>query len=161
VSSDTERKRARPFEPPDLRALPAEAYTPAALAALYDRLATLAASAIESGHTVLIDATFLKQAQRERFAALARALRVPSWILDFRADRARLEARVRSRLGGPRDASDAGEAVLAAQLANAQPLTEQERESTIAFDTDVPIDAFTKREYWQALFERVDSESGG
>jgi len=161
LSSDTERKRARPFEPLDLRALPADAYTPDAQAALYERLATLASSALEAGHTVLIDATFLKQRQRERFATLAQERHVPCWILDFRADRTRLDARVRSRSAGPRDASDAGEAVLAAQLANAEPLTARERESTIAFDTDVPLDAFAKRDYWQALFERMAGESGG
>jgi len=160
LSSDTERKRARPFEPPDLRTLPADAYTPAAVAALYDRLAALAGTVLEAGYPAIVDATFLKRAHREPFAALARRLGVPMGILDFRADPACLAQRVRARSLGPRDASDAGEAVLAAQLADAEPLSDAERESTIAFDTDVPLDAFTQRAYWQPLFERLAAVGG-
>jgi len=155
LSSDTERKRRRPFEPPDLRALPSDAYTPDALAAHYERLAALAGSVLEAGYTTIVDATFLRRANRERFAALARRLRVPMLILDFQASPTCLTQRVRARSHGPRDASDAGEAVLAAQRANAEPLDAAERASTVAFDTDVPLDAFGRRDYWAALFARI------
>ncbi|HTH62043.1 MAG TPA: AAA family ATPase [Paraburkholderia sp.] len=151
LSSDTERKRARPFEPPDLRTLPADAYTPDAIAAQYGRLADHARMALVAGYTVIVDATFLARAARERFAALAGELRVPWLILDFDASPACLAQRVRARALGPRDASDAGEAVLAAQRAQAEPFSAQERASTIAFDTDVPLDAFTRRAYWEPL----------
>jgi predicted kinase len=159
LSSDTERKRTRPFEPLDLRALPSAAYTPDAVDALYERLSALAAIVLGAGYTTIVDATFLKRAQRERFGALARRLGVPTMILDFQADAACLAKRVRARALGPRDASDAGEAVLAAQLAEADPLSAEERASTITFDTDVPIDTFTQRSYWDALVERLFEHS--
>jgi aminoglycoside phosphotransferase family enzyme/predicted kinase len=159
LSSDTERKRARPFEPPDLRTLPADAYTPDAVAAQYERLAALAGPVLDAGYTVIVDATFLKRVQRERFAALAQQRGVPMLILDFRADPARLAQRVRARSLGPRDASDAGEAVLAAQLADAEPLCAAELESTVVFDTDVPLEAFANRAYWAPLFERAAPDS--
>ncbi|TDV13870.1 AAA family ATPase [Paraburkholderia caballeronis] len=160
LSSDTERKRARPFEPLDLNALPSDAYTPAAIDALYGRLAGLARTALDAGHTVIVDATFLKRAQRERFIALASRLGVPLHILDFHADPARLAERVRARALGPRDASDAGEAVLAAQQASADPLSADELASTIGFDTGVPLDAFANAAYWQPLFERMNDDDG-
>ena len=155
LSSDAERKRARPFEPPDWRTLPSGAYTRDAVAALYERLAGLAGMVLDAGYTAIVDATFLKRAYRERFAALAERVGVPMLILDFRIGRACLAERVRARSLGPRDASDAGEAVLAAQLADAQPLSAAELAATIAFDTGVPIDAFTRRAYWEPLFERM------
>lgn len=155
LSGDMERKRGRPFEPPDLRALPSAAYASDAVAAHYERLVALAGSVLDAGYSAIVDATFLKRANRERFAALARRLDVPMLILDFQADPTCLAERVRARSVGPRDASDAGEAVLAAQLADAEPLGAAELESTIAFDTEVARDAFTRREYWAALFERL------
>jgi len=156
LSSDAERKRARPLEPPERRPLPADAYTPAAIAALYERLATLAGAVLEAGYTAIVDATCLKRIHRAPFAALARRVGVPLLILDFHADPARLAQRVRARAAGGRDASDAGEAVLAAQLADAEPLTAEERQATLRFDTDVPLGAFARRAYWGALWERLE-----
>jgi uncharacterized protein len=164
ISSDIERKRAQPFAPPDLTALPASAYTPEAIAAHYDRLAALAADVLGAGYTVLVDATFLKAAHRARFVALAHRLGVPALILHFHADAARLIERVNTRMNtrmnarthGPRDASDAGEAVLAAQLASADPLDPEERHITVDLDTDVPIAAFASSAWWAPLFERME-----
>jgi uncharacterized protein len=156
ISSDIERKRARPFAPPDLATLPASAYTPASIAAHYDRLAGLAADVLGAGYTALVDATFLKAAHRARFVALARRLGVPVLILHFHADPAQLIERVNARARGPRDASDAGEAVLAAQLAGADPIDPEERRITVELDTDVPMAAFATSAWWAPLFERPE-----
>ena len=90
---------------------------------------------------------------------LAQQHGVPMLILDFRADPARLAQRVHARSLGPRDASDAGEAVLAAQFADAESLSAAELESTVVFDTDVPLEAFANRTYWEPLFERAAPDS--
>jgi aminoglycoside phosphotransferase family enzyme/gluconate kinase len=156
ISSDTERKRARPFAPPDLEALPPNAYTPEAIAAHYDRLAELTAEVLGAGYTALVDATFLKASHRARFVALAEQLGVQVLILHFHADPARLAERVNARARGPRDASDAGEAVLAAQLASADPLDSEEQRITVDLDTDVPIAAFASATWWAPLFEQMD-----
>ncbi|MFC5429953.1 AAA family ATPase [Paraburkholderia denitrificans] len=161
ISSDIERKRVRPFAPPDLQTLPASAYTPEAIAAHYDRLVELATTVLGAGYTTLVDATFLNAVHRARFAALARRLDVPLLILHFHADSAVLVERVNARARGPRDAlnasnaSDAGEAVLAAQMASADPLDSAERHVTVDLDTNVPMDAFASTAWWAPLFERM------
>lgn len=155
IASDTERKRARPFAPPDLETLPASAYTPEAIAAHYDRIAELTTGVLDAGYTALVDATFLKAAHRARFVALAERLGVPVLILHFHADPARLVERVNARARGPRDASDAGEAVLAAQMASADPLDPIEQRITVDLDTDVPVAAFDSATWWAPLYERL------
>ena len=161
ISSDTERKRTRPLAPPDLQALPASAYTPEAIAEHYDRLVELAACVLGAGYTALVDATFLKAAHRARFAALAEQLGVPYLILDFYADPACLAQRVNARARGPKDASDAGEAVLAAQQAGADPLDDAEQHVTIRLDTDVPVGTFSQASWWAPLFTRMEEMGAG
>ncbi len=101
------------------------------------------------------------RADRARFAALAHRLDVPLLILHFHADPAVLVERVNARARGPRgalnasNASDAGEAVLAAQMASADPLDSAERRVTVDLDTDVPMDAFASTAWWAPLFERM------
>ncbi|MCP3712103.1 AAA family ATPase [Paraburkholderia sp. CNPSo 3274] len=161
VSSDLERKRLEPFAPPSLDALPPGAYTQAALDAHYVRLVAHVRDVLNAGYTALVDATFLKAAHRARFAALARELNRPMLILNFHAPQARLAERVNARARGPRDASDAGADVLAAQFAQADPLDEHERQRTVDLNTDVEIEAFSREPWWAPLFSRMRAENGG
>jgi aminoglycoside phosphotransferase family enzyme/predicted kinase len=160
VSSDIERKRLAPFAAPSLDALPASAYTKAAVDAHYERLVAHVRDVLDAGYTALVDATFLKAGHRARFAALARELNRPMLILNFHAPEARLAERVNARASGPRNASDAGADVLAAQFAQADPLDAQERLRTVDLDTDVAIEAFARVQWWAPLFERVRAEDG-
>nr|WP_277397867.1 ATP-binding protein [Paraburkholderia sp. Ac-20347] len=157
ISSDIERKRAHVLDAPALDALPPQAYTREAIDAHYARLIALAAEVLDAGYTVLIDATFLQSANRTRFAELARRKNVPMLILDFHADAARLKERVKARAAGPRDPSDAGEAVLTAQMASADALDEEERRMTVQLDTDVPIEAFSDTAWWEPLWARMNA----
>ncbi|AOJ72526.1 MULTISPECIES: bifunctional aminoglycoside phosphotransferase/ATP-binding protein [Burkholderia] len=159
LSSDSERKRARPFAAVDARPLPAAAYTPQQIDAQYERLRALARDVLRAGYTALVDATFLSQARRARFVALAREMGVPVFILDFRASRACLEKRVDARAAAQNDRSDAGAAVLATQLASADPLDADERAHTIGFDTDVPLQAIRSAEYWRPVLDALDTAS--
>jgi len=160
VSSDLERKRREPFAAPSLDALPASAYTQAALDAHYECLVAHVRDVLNAGYTALVDATFLKAAHRARFAALARELNRPMLILNFHAPQGRLAERVNARARGPRDASDAGAEVLAAQIAQADALDAQERQRTIDLDTDVAIEAFSHEQWWAPLFGRLHAEGG-
>ncbi|WP_237181417.1 AAA family ATPase [Paraburkholderia tropica] len=157
ISSDIERKRAHVLDAPTLGALPPQAYTREAIDAHYARLVALATDVLDAGYTVLIDATFLQSANRKRFAALARRKNVPMLILDFHADAARLKERVKARAAGPRDPSDAGEAVLTAQMASAEALDAEERRMTVQLDTDVPIEAFSDTAWWAPLWARMNA----
>ncbi|MEX3945745.1 AAA family ATPase [Paraburkholderia sp. BR10937] len=160
VSSDLERKRLEPFAPPSLEALPASAYTQPAVDAHYERLVAHVRDVLNAGYTALVDATFLKATHRARFAALARELNRPMLILNFHAPQARLAERVNVRARGPRDASDAGADVLAAQLAQADPLDARERQRTVDLNTDVEIGAFSREPWWAPLFARMGAEDG-
>ncbi len=140
VRSDIERKR--------LFGLDAEArsageierglYQPDATLRTYDRLQTLAQDILAAGFPVIVDATFLKQAQRDAFRALADARGVPFIVLDCRAPEAVLRARVSARGIKRKDASEADLGVLEHQLRAREPLTRREAACTIAVDTDRP-----------------------
>ncbi|WP_321933319.1 AAA family ATPase [Paraburkholderia sp. J8-2] len=160
VSSDLERKRLEPFAPPSLGALPASAYTQAALDAHYERLVAHVRDVLNAGYTAIVDATFLKAAHRARFVALARELNRPMLILNFHAPQVRLAERVNARARGPRDASDAGAEVLAKQFAQADPLDARERQRTVDLNTDVEIEAFSHEPWWAPLFARLHAEDG-
>ncbi|MBM5654033.1 AAA family ATPase [Burkholderia pseudomallei] len=157
LSSDSERKRARPFAAVDARPLPASAYTPQQIDAQYERLRALASDVLRAGYTALVDATFLSHARRARFFALARELGVPVYVLDFHASRACLERRVDARAAARDDRSDAGAAVLATQRASADPLDADERARTIGFDTDVPLATLRSAGYWRPVLDALDA----
>jgi aminoglycoside phosphotransferase family enzyme/predicted kinase len=120
--SDVERKR--------LFGLAADAasggaiYTPEATARTYARLAELAELALRAGWSAIVDAAFLKRAERKALRALAERLGVPFAILAPQAPREELFRRLARRSG---DASEATVEVLAQQLSWLEPLAEEER----------------------------------
>jgi aminoglycoside phosphotransferase family enzyme/predicted kinase len=138
IRSDVERKR--------LYGLAASAhagaavgegiYTPQAFHQTYARLAQLAEAVLDGGYTVLVDATFLKRAQRDVMGTLAARLGVRFVIASFVASEATLSARVARRAAAGADASDAGPAVLTAQLRDQEPLRADEQALAVRFDTE-------------------------
>ncbi|WP_233837773.1 bifunctional aminoglycoside phosphotransferase/ATP-binding protein [Paraburkholderia sp. ZP32-5] len=152
ISSDAERKRMQPSL--DARAaLGAQHYTDAARHAVYERLLDIAAGVLQSGHSAIVDATFLEGRHRRAFFALAERLGVPARILDFRAETAVLARRIEARAQGPRDLSDANTATLRRQLDDAQALTSAEQARTVSFDTAVPVETFDTPAFWQPVLE--------
>ncbi|MGH7116767.1 MAG: AAA family ATPase [Stellaceae bacterium] len=93
--------------------LPTVAYTPEITGRVYDALRRKAATALAAGYSVVIDAVALRPAERQSFAAVARAAGVPFLGLWLEAAAEAMAERVRARRGG---ASDATPAVLALQL---------------------------------------------
>ncbi len=142
IRSDVERKRLHGLSPAAASASGLETglYTPAASARTYERLLALARAVIKSGFTAILDAAFLKRAQRELARRLAADCGVPFAILDLAAPEALLRARLGERAAAGRDASEADQAVLAHQLATAEPLTVEERALAVACDTSTPPD---------------------
>ncbi|MCG8036110.1 MAG: ATP-binding protein, partial [Candidatus Thiodiazotropha taylori] len=88
------------------------------------------------GFSVIIDATFLKGWQRERFHLLANRLQVPLLILDCQASPAQLQERIITRHWQGGDASEADLTVLQLQQRGAEPLTEEERQLALTIDTE-------------------------
>jgi aminoglycoside phosphotransferase family enzyme/predicted kinase len=103
-------------------------YTPAARGAVYDRMFARAATLLAADRSVILDATFLDQAQRR--AAEELALRSGNGFcgLWLTAPQAVLEDRVTSRRG---DASDADAAVVRAQSILAAAVTQRPGWQTI------------------------------
>ena len=69
-------------------------YAPAATEATYDRLRALARDILAAGRIAIVDATFLRQAQRESFRRWLADLAVPFVIVAFEASEATLRERI-------------------------------------------------------------------
>ncbi len=89
----------------------------------YDQLLRHARSIAGAGIPVIVDATFLKFAQRAAFHALAVELGVPFVIVNVGATHDELRARVSARAQRGDDASEATLQVLDAQVENCEALT--------------------------------------
>jgi len=101
-------------------------YTAEAHAQTYAHLRELAAMLLRAGWSVIVDATFLKRAERESFRTLAKANEVAFSILAPLATPAQLRERILARNALERDASEATLQVLAQQMQVVEPLTQDE-----------------------------------
>jgi len=111
LRTDIERKQM--FGVGETTRLPKETYTRETSDAVYERVLRKATVALRAGHTVIVDAVFLHQAERsaiEQVAADAGASFAGLWL---EADEERLVERVGTRTG---DASDATAEVVRHQL---------------------------------------------
>jgi predicted kinase len=135
IRSDIERKRLYGYKPAQSSgsAVGEGIYTDIASNTVYERLADITATLVDSGHNTIVDASFLKLAERERMRELADRLRVNFLMVDTVASHCELVARLRSRES---DASEADVRVLEHQLDVADPLTANERSTTISIDTE-------------------------
>ncbi len=145
VRSDVERKRLfdLPADADSRSALKAGIYTPEASRATYDRLRELSGLILDAGDTAIVDATFLRRAHRDPFRALAEDKGVPFVILDFEAGEETLRSRIRHRMSEARDPSEADLDVLASQLAEREPVAEDESGHICRTDTTV-TDAYER-----------------
>ncbi len=100
--------------------------------ALYEHLRSQAKDLIQSGQNVIVDATCLKQWQRQLFMDVANELKCPFKILSFDAPIEVLKQRLVSRNLEGNDASDADVAVLELQLSTMEPLSDIEKSMTTA-----------------------------
>ncbi|WP_040259381.1 bifunctional aminoglycoside phosphotransferase/ATP-binding protein [Pseudomonas massiliensis] len=121
LRSDVERKRLFPDQGS------AALYTGQAGEATYQRLHHLAEQVLGAGFPVVLDATYLKQGQREAARHIAQAQAVPFSILECEAPRAVIESWLGQRQAEGQDPSDATLEVIAAQERSREPLTADER----------------------------------
>ena len=101
-------------------------YTPAVGARTYQRLLELADRLLGAGWSVIVDATFLKRADRASFRALAQRAGAAFSILAPQASVEQLRERILARQLQGQDASEATLAVLARQLRVIEPLAPEE-----------------------------------
>jgi uncharacterized protein len=119
IRSDVERMR--------LGEQTAARYSESSREAVYDRMLELAGGVIGAGLPVVIDATFLRVAERQRFRSLAASLGVPFEIIHCDAPFDELCRRIGQRKGDP---SEATIEVLRRQLEDQDPLDAGERRLT-------------------------------
>ena len=129
LRSDVERKRLH-----GLAALAASGsglntglYSPQAHGDTYVSLLSRSRDLLDQGWTVLVDAAFLRQRERQAFAELATQARCPFHILACEAPPDELSRRIRERQARGGDASEATLAVLEQQFGWLEPLTPTER----------------------------------
>ncbi|MCU1731566.1 MULTISPECIES: AAA family ATPase [unclassified Pseudomonas] len=127
LRSDVERKRVFGEQTSEAAGeLQAGIYSSDASQATYERLHQLAALILRAGFPVVIDATYLKQAQRQAAAEVASATGVPFLILDCNAPDAVIASWLAQRQADQNDPSDATLEVVTAQQASREALSAEE-----------------------------------
>jgi uncharacterized protein len=139
VRSDLERKRLHGLEPLDSAAgkVGAGLYDAASNERTYARLAEIARTALGAGISLVVDAAFLEAQRREEFVRLALERGARPLVLACQAPAEVLRRRVAARRDDP---SDAGLAVLEAQLARQIETGELEAGFRVAVDTSGELD---------------------
>lgn len=133
LRSDVERKRLFGLTGPARSgsAFNAGIYTPQARVRTYARLHELADLLLRAGWSVIVDAAFLKRAERDAFRALAQNAGAAFGILAPQATPAQLRERIEARNARGQDASEATLEVLAQQMQTLEPLHAAEMELVI------------------------------
>ncbi|MEQ6341094.1 MAG: AAA family ATPase [Gammaproteobacteria bacterium] len=149
VRSDVERKRLFGLNPEARTAagIGTSLYTADTSHRTYQYLAGLARTIIESGYPAIIDAAFLKRAQRDMFHELAAHLGVPLVILNYHAPEAVLRARITQRAQEGHDASEADIKVFEHQLATFEPITPEESAHALSIHSEHPPEPEKIREF--------------
>ncbi|TNF20015.1 MAG: hypothetical protein EP327_01275, partial [Pseudomonadales bacterium] len=136
LRSDVERKRL--FGEQNAAAkdkLAAGIYSEDASQATYTRLHQLARQILQAGFPVVIDATYLKAAQREAASEVAEELGAPFLILDCHAPEAVIAGWLEQRQSEGTDPSDATLDVIKAQQAGREALSSEELSHSKRVDT--------------------------
>jgi len=110
-------------------------YSGQSSAHVYAHLARCADDVLAGGHTVIVDATFSRREDRERFRKLAIERGVELRVLHCHVPTDVLEARIAQRQRAQADASEADLAVLAWQESHREPVTADEGLTLIDADT--------------------------
>jgi len=134
VRSDVERKRLHGLAPTARPTDPATLYHPGATQRTYARLLTVARWAVDGELNLVVDAAYLRRAERDAMRALARTLGVEATVVECRAPAAVLRERLARRAAAGRDPSDATAEVLALQQRVQEPPAPDE--GAVTLDTD-------------------------
>ncbi|WP_367598814.1 AAA family ATPase [Pseudomonas fulva] len=144
VRSDVERKRLFGEQAQDTTGqLSAGIYDQEASAATYQRLHQIAGTVLRAGLPVVLDATYLKHAQRQAAAEVASQTGVPFLVLDCHAPDAVISSWLQQRQAQSQDPSDATLEVVQAQQASREPLAAEE----VALSTPVDTQASSSMDH--------------
>jgi predicted kinase len=138
VRSDLERKRLAGLAPLERSGsgVGEKLYAGEATDRTYARLRECAEWGLSAGLNVVVDAAFLRAAQRSMFRDLALQQRSQFVIVSCHASRATLRARLETRTRIGLDPSEATTAVLEHQFATQEPLSAEEQAHVLLIDTN-------------------------
>ncbi|NOT67800.1 MAG: AAA family ATPase [Methylophilaceae bacterium] len=153
IRSDVERKRLFGLTPLQLScsSIADGIYSTDATQRTYTRLHEIARGLLNAGFPVIVDAAFLKHAEREQFHQLAREMSVPFVILNVQAQADTLRRRILQRQEQARDASEANLAVLDKLQLAQEKLTEHELAHTVEFINEEEPGAIGNQKSWERL----------
>ncbi|MEX2523825.1 MAG: AAA family ATPase [Gammaproteobacteria bacterium] len=151
IRSDIERKRIHGYamEAKTDSELQKGIYSKHADRSTYCHMALVSADCIDAGYSVIVDATFLKQWQRDHFRTLAEDLDTGFVIIDLQVPVELLRERVEQRQRSGEDVSEADTAVLDNQLSQQEALTEEERRHALEINAAGEPD-------WQAIVKALE-----
>lgn len=157
IRADIERKRLAGMVPlqSSRSALGAGLYGATMNDTTYARVLDAATAVLEGGWSAIMDATFLRYADRHAARRCAAALGVPFVILHFSAAPDLLRDRLRQRAAQALDASEADEAVLAQQEQTQEPLRADEMEAVHMVRPLSHDGAKSPQADWSALLARL------
>ena len=157
LRSDIERKRLHGLASTERSGsgIDSGIYTADASQRTYTRLAELATMALRAGHTVIVDAAFLRRAQRDQLQTVAQQVRVPFVILDIQAQEHTLRERLLQRPQQQYEASEAGLAVLQHQQDTRELLSDDEQRHALSINGDKPIPIAELERQLRARFAAV------
>lgn len=158
IRSDVERKRLFGLTAlADSKALiEADIYSEDATRRTYARLHELARGLIAAGFPVIVDAAFLRHAERESFRALAREMDTPFVIASLQTDAALLAERLAQRSIRGHDASEAGMTVFEKLKIAQEPLADEELVAAVTFINNGDVAALRSDvEGWKSLDARL------
>jgi predicted kinase len=147
LHSDHERKRlfGLAMDEQSHSAVKGGIYSADAGTRTYARLYDLADTLLSAGLATIVDATFLKQQDRERFRQLAQRHQVALTVLDFSVPEAELRCRIRRRTEQGTAVSEAGEDVLDVQIAADEPLAEPENQGCLEITPHTELQQIVKQ----------------
>jgi hypothetical protein len=148
LRSDIERKRLFGEQSAETKdQLTAGIYSTDASQATYQRLHQLARQTLLAGFPVVIDATYLKAAQRQAASEVAEETGVPFLILDCQAPQAVIASWLEQRRSEGQDPSDATLEVIQAQQTSREPLDDEEQSHSKRVDThdSASLDSLVER----------------
>ena len=140
LRSDEVRKELAGLAPETKVAVPYQTglYATSMTVRTYETLLERALNALRNGRTAVIDASFAKESQRERFRAAARQAKIPFLLVHMTCDREALLDRLAQRESRQNEASDGRRELLTRQEADFEP--PEARPDTVRIDTLRDVD---------------------
>jgi predicted kinase len=140
INSDVVRKAIAGKSGYDIAPLNEGIYSPTMTAKTYTRMARQAERQILMGQGAILDATFIRKAQREKMVQLAVKHKVPIFLIHCFATDELTHRRLAARAADGRDVSDGRWEIYLNQKTTHEPLDEISSAQRLDLDTALPVE---------------------